>query len=119
VKLAVFNDADYPARVVVRMSAQDLGINETVQHTVQARGLKQITLDIVAETSGIFVLEVELETPDGAPITDPSNPETITIRSTEFNEIALGLTFGALAFLILFYITRSLRQRRHPEEAQA
>ena len=34
------------------------------------------------------------------------------MRSTEFNEVALGLTFGALAFLVLFYVTRAVRGRR-------
>jgi hypothetical protein len=36
----------------------------------------------------------------------------ITIRSTAFNRVALGITFGALAFLIFFYMFRVLRRRR-------
>jgi hypothetical protein len=67
-----------------------------------------LTVDVAAQSSGIFPLVVTVETPDGTFITD----KTIEVRSTEFNEIALGLTFGALAFLILFYITRAIRGRR-------
>jgi hypothetical protein len=115
VQIVVFNDADYPVRVRVHLTSPDLDFERTVDETVQARGLKQIRFDISAQTSGIFVLRTEVETPDGELITF----EEVTIRSTEFNEIALGLTFGALAFLVLFYITRTLRQRRRPEEAQA
>ncbi|HZA19378.1 MAG TPA: hypothetical protein VE889_00875, partial [Actinomycetota bacterium] len=50
--------------------------------------------------------------PDGL---DIGAPVTLTVRSTEFNEIALGLTFGALAFLILFYVVRGLRNRREAD----
>ncbi|MGH2807939.1 MAG: DUF6049 family protein [Actinomycetota bacterium] len=115
IQIVVFNDADYPVRVRVHLSSSDLDLERTVEETVQARGLKQVRFDISADTSGIFTIQAEVETPDGRGIA--ATP--ITIRSTEFNEIALGLTFGALAFLILFYITRTVRQRRHPEQAEA
>ena len=113
VQVTIFNDADYPARVNVHVSSPELNVERTFSETVRARGLSQVKFDVVAETSGIFALEVELQTPEGA---DIGERQVISIRSTEFNEIALGLTFGALAFLVLFYVTRGARRRRVSEE---
>lgn len=108
IPLVVLNDASYDVSVTVRISSTDLRIDETFRITVQARGLRQLSVDVAAQSSGIFTVFVDVETPDGHPIDD----RRIQVRSTEFNEIALGLTFGALAFLVLFYITRAIRGRR-------
>lgn len=108
VPIVIFNDASYEASIRVRMESTDLNLDETFSRTVQANGLRQFTVDVAAQSSGIFPLVVTVETPDGTFITNKS----IQVRSTEFNEIALGLTFGALAFLVLFYVTRAIRGRR-------
>lgn len=113
VPVVIFNDASYEVSVSVNIASADLNLDETFPITVQANGLRQLTVDVAAQSSGIFPLLVTVETPDGTEITDKS----IQIRSTEFNEIALGLTFGALAFLVLFYITRAIRGRRAKVES--
>ena len=115
VKVVVFNDADYPVRVDVRVSSSELDLDRTFEETVQARGLRQIEFDVAAEASGLFSLLVSVETPEGRVVTS----KKIRIQSTEFNDIALGLTFGALAFLVLFYITRAARRRRSEGSAEA
>ena len=115
VKVVVFNDADYAVRVDVRVSSSELALDRTFEESVQARGLKQVEFDVAAEASGLFTLLVSVETPEGRVITS----KKIRIQSTEFNEIALGLTFGALAFLVLFYITRGARRRRSEETTEA
>lgn len=113
VPIVIFNDASYDVSVNVRIVSTDLNLEETYPITVQANGLRQLTVDVAAQSSGIFPLFVTVETPDGREI----HPATeIQIRSTEFNEIALGLTFGALAFLVLFYITRAVRGHRSKVE---
>lgn len=108
VQVVIVNDADYAVRVDVHVSSPELGLDRTFEETIQARGITQVKFDVVAEASGIFSLKVSVETPSGEEITT----KKIRIRSTEFNEIALGLTFGALAFLVLFYMTRGARRRR-------
>ncbi|HET7482793.1 MAG TPA: DUF6049 family protein [Actinomycetota bacterium] len=110
VPVVVFNEASYPVTLSVHLSSPQLQIDELYPETVQAHSLRQLNVDVnvPAQASGIFPLSVTVEAPDGEPIVS----RNISIRSTEFNEIALGLTFGALAFLILFYVTRSLRRRR-------
>jgi hypothetical protein len=109
VPIVIFNDASYEVSVNVHIVSTDLNLDDTHAITVQANGLRQLTVDVAAQSSGIFPLFVTVETPDGREI-HPA--KEIRIRSTEFNEIALGLTFGALAFLVLFYITRAVRGRR-------
>lgn len=109
VPIVIFNDASYAVSVNVHIVSTDLNLDDKHAITVQANGLRQLTVDVAAQSSGIFPLFVTVETPDGREI-HPA--KEIRIRSTEFNEIALGLTFGALAFLVLFYITRAVRGRR-------
>lgn len=109
VPIVIFNDASYEVSVNVHIVSTDLNLEETFPITVQANGLRQLSVDVAAQSSGIFPLFVTVETPDG---TEIHPAKEIQIRSTEFNEIALGLTFGALAFLVLFYITRAVRGHR-------
>lgn len=114
IPVVVFNDAGYEATVTVRISSADLRLNETFSIPVQARGLRQLSVDVATQSSGIFTVYVTVETPNGRLI--DRNP--VQVRSTEFNEIALGLTFGALAFLVLFYITRAVRTRKAQQEGR-
>ena len=116
IPIVVFNDASYDVSVNVVVRSSALGIDEQTATTIGAHGLRTITLDVETQSSGIFGAFVRVETPDGYDI----DSKTISVRSTEFNEIALGLTFGALAFLVLFYITRAIRSRqtRDPESAE-
>jgi hypothetical protein len=120
VPIVVFNEAAYRVAVTVHLESELLQIDETFSETIQAHSLRQLDVDVTvpAQSSGIFPLSVTVETPEGEVIA--SRPD-IRVRSTEFNQIALGLTFGALAFLILFYVTRSIRRRRTgtSEPAQA
>ena len=108
IPIVVFNDASYDVSVNVRITSANLELDESFPITVQARELRQLTVDVAAQSSGIFTVTAIVETPEGREI----DSKAIQVRSTEFNEIALGLTFGALAFLVLFYITRFLRGRR-------
>jgi hypothetical protein len=73
-------------------------------------------VDIRAGSSGIFPLEVAVETPDGSYEIDK---RSITVRSTEFNQVALLITLGALGFLVFFFLLRGIRRRRGPDEVAA
>jgi hypothetical protein len=81
-----------------------------------APGQRRVTVRVTTESSGIFPLTVQLLTPDGFEI---SEAKPITVRSTEFNEIALGVIFGALAFVVIFYVVRGIRRRRNRREPRA
>jgi hypothetical protein len=116
VELTVFNDATYDITIDIELSSEggDIKLDrEDLQELqdlpIAAGDNVQITVDARAESSGIFNLTAIAQTPQtGGDISS----RTITIRSTNFNRIALGLTFGALAFLVLFYAWRWLRRRR-------
>jgi hypothetical protein len=68
-----------------------------------------------AQASGTFPIEVRVETEDGHALT----VESVQVRSTEFNVVALAITLGAVLFLILFYVTKAIRRRRRREPASA
>ena len=113
IPLVVANDADFPTTVRITLTsperdlildphqipAQRIGAGESFQFTVEAE----------VRSSGIFQMEVNVDTPQGE--LDIAT-RSITVRSTAFNVVALGLTVGALAFLVVFYIMRVLRRRR-------
>lgn len=110
IQFIVFNDTGYEVEINVRLDARgDLEVTEPNRSLTIADNQQTMSYPVTARASGIFPITVRLETPDGFEIQEP---QTITVRSTEFNEIALGLTFGALAFLVLFYIVRAARRRR-------
>jgi Family of unknown function (DUF6049) len=120
IPVAVFNDADYPVRIRIQLVSPSLTFEtDAIEATFEPPGERLPNgVSATAKSSGIFPLTINIQTPDGR-LTFGS--KDITVRSTEFNRIALGLTFGALGFLILFYTARALRRRRGggPEEPAA
>ena len=105
----VVNNNDYGVTVEIAMTSEKLDLPGERLLKV-APGQHQVTIQVTTEASGIFPLSVQLKTPDGLNIHDA---KPIIVRSTEFNEIALGITFGALAFVIVFYAVRGIRRRRN------
>ena len=116
-QFVVFNETGYDVRVRVELDARgDLEVSDAVRDLVMTDDQQTISYDVTARASGIFPITVRLETPDGFEI---QRPQTITVRSTEFNQIALALTIGALAFLVLFYVGRGVRRRRRTAGAES
>ncbi|MDQ3984992.1 MAG: DUF6049 family protein [Actinomycetota bacterium] len=122
-ELFVNNSADYPVTVDVDFVSERPGQiridptdNEQLDDVVvEAGGRQSITVEAIAESSGIFRVNALVSTPGtGAEI----DVEAITIRSTNFNVVALGITFGALAFLILFYAVRLIKRRASPSATE-
>lgn len=112
IQLQVSNGNDYPVTLQIDLSSQKLDFErQEVQQTFQPQ-TTTITVEVTAQSSGIFPLDVILETPEGEPI-EPNGSKSIKVRSTEFNLVALAITLGALAFLVLFYLSRALRKRKH------
>ncbi|HEY7876543.1 MAG TPA: DUF6049 family protein, partial [Actinomycetota bacterium] len=111
IPVAVFNDNDYPVRIRIQLVSPGLSFEaETIEATFPP-GADRLPggVSATARSSGIFSLRINTQTPDGG-LTFGS--EVVTIRSTEFNRIALGLTLGALGFLVLFYMAKGIRRRR-------
>ncbi|MEA2508865.1 MAG: hypothetical protein QOG21_947 [Actinomycetota bacterium] len=101
--------ADHPVTVNVKLFSPKLGFDRSqLKGIVVQHGTQQIAVEATAQASGIFPVEVTVETPDGFVLAKKS----IQVRSTNFNQIALGLTGGALAFLIAFYVWGVVKKRR-------
>ena len=109
IPFSLVNENDFP--VIVELSLGSLKLDVADQDLTQELppGTSRLTVEATAQSSGTFPLDVQLTTTDGFVISRKS----ILIRSTEFNRVALGITLGALAFLISFYLWRGVRKRAH------
>lgn len=108
VPLVLTNETGYDVTLDIQVDWRDLDLEidpADVRRTF-APGSSPLLLTATANASGIYPVEVLIRTPDGAEI----DSRQISIRSTEFNEIALGITLGALAFLVMFYLFRGMRR---------
>jgi Family of unknown function (DUF6049) len=117
IPVVLFNRNPFAVQVTVRLDSRgeldfDGAPDRIFEHTLVPPGNQPLTAVANARSSGTFTLDVSVLTPNGQEITD----QPITIRSTRFNKIALGITIGALAFLVLFYTSRAVRNRRRPPE---
>jgi hypothetical protein len=113
IPLLLFNENEYPVTVRVKLiSSGGLSIadeNQEIEQRIAGGASRQIKVEVIARASGTFPLAIELATPGGLEI---QSTESVTVRSTAFNEIALAITFGAFAFLVLFYLVRATRRRQ-------
>ena len=113
IPLVIANGTGFPTtvRIAMRSPERDLVLDpeQLPAQRIEAGGSFQFTVEAIARSSGIFQMEVLVDTPRGEL---EIASRSITIRSTAFNLIALGLTVGALVFLVVFYVMRLLRRRR-------
>lgn len=117
-QIVLANETGYPVTIDIDLIAPQLTFDEDSMEKLSSTygpGNHPLTVQARARSSGKFQLAVQVETSDGFPITQ----KNIEIRSTVFNRIALTITFGALAFLILFSLSRGLQKRRRPPAAGA
>lgn len=112
IPLTVSNRTGFPTTLRVRLESpqRDLLLDPGLvpAQQIDNEDSLQFTVAAQARSSGIFRMEVLVETPDGALLVAE---KIITIRSTAFNRIALGITLGAFGFLVVFYLLRVFRRR--------
>lgn len=117
IPLTVSNRTGFPTTLRVRLESpqRDLSLDPVLvpaQRIADDDSL-QFTVEAQARSSGIFRMEVVVETPDGDLLV---SEKIITIRSTAFNRVALGITLGAFGFLVVFYLLRVFRRRAEDDE---
>ena len=114
--LVLFNETDYAVTLNIAIDWQSLDVEVERADDMQtfAPGRSHLPLQVTARSSGIFPVRVAIETPSGEEI----ESKRISIRSTQFNEVALAITLGALAFLISFYLFRGIRGRAAKEPSE-
>lgn len=108
-QLVLTNEATYPAEVALQLISAGLDLEDNTIEGIYEPGDHPLTITAGANSSGVFPMEARLETVDGEFVIQEKD---IIIRSTNFNRIALVITLGALAFLILFYATRAARRKK-------
>ncbi|MDQ3914494.1 MAG: DUF6049 family protein [Actinomycetota bacterium] len=109
VQFLVRNENPYPVRLDVGLESPNLRVAELdVPDEFPADATTPVEASVSAQTSGIFQVSLTATTPAGGEVDEL----VISVRSTELNQIALGITLGALAFLVSFYVYRGVRRRR-------
>lgn len=115
IPVRVVNDAGYPIKVRLRLASQKLTFDGDDVQTFDV-GRTPLAIPVRATSSGVFPLSLALVTPDGSEIITESRP---SVRSTEFNNIALVITVGAFLFLVAFYALRWYRKRNAAARVEA
>jgi hypothetical protein len=101
--------ADHPVTININLFSPKLGFDRSqLTGIVVQHGTQQVAVEATARASGIFPVEVTVETADGYVMARKS----IQVRSTNFNQIALGLTLGAFVFLVVFYVGTAIKKRK-------
>lgn len=114
IPLVLLNRTSYPVslRVALETFDRDINISDPEIERTFEPGATPLPLQVTARSSGIYRVRTTVESPDGFVVHETA----ISIRSTQFNEMALAITLGALGFLVLFYVVRRIRAR-HPTPA--
>jgi hypothetical protein len=99
---------DVSLEIHIEYTGRDLEITDRIISDTFEPGATNLPIEASARASGIYPVQIRVTTSDGYEVYETS----IRIRSTEFNEIALGITVGALAFLVAFYLFRSGRRKK-------
>ena len=101
-----------PLRVTIQLrSAQFEFPDGDAQEIVLQRPNQVVTFRVVAKAAGQNPISVLVLAPSGSVI---GLPQTIVVRSTAVNKIALIVTLGAAALLALLYLRRWLRRTKTP-----
>ena len=111
VPLVLFNETGHDVTVAIDFDWRDLDLNITPERLERTfpPGASPLAVEAEARASGIYLARATVTTPDGVTI----DQRPISIRSTEFNEVALAITVGAFSFLVLFYAFRGFRRRKN------
>ena len=120
IPLSFQNQADHPVRVQVHFLSDKLDFVEFAdgESTLLELepGVTTIDFNVRAFTSGSFPLNVEMTTPDGA-VELELDHRRITIRSTALSGVGAALTFGALGFLVVWWMASFRRSWRAKQRA--
>ena len=110
VPMVLENNTGYNVSLEIHIEStdRDLEISDRIISDTFEPGATNLPVEASARASGIYPVRIRVTTSDGYEVHQTS----IRIRSTEFNEIALGITVGALAFLVMFYLFRSGRRKK-------
>jgi hypothetical protein len=114
--VTVVNKLDVSVRVRVRLSGQGtVGFYaQDTPVTLDAGKRTLLRIKTTVTRSGRFPVQAALLTPDGDPL---NRPIALTVQSTAYGTVALGITGAAFALLLLLLIRRIVQRIRAEQQA--
>jgi hypothetical protein len=109
VPIAVFSTSRLPLHAELHLHSLALGFRRSTVPVVLHGRNNVIEVQVSARTVGDFPIELRLTTPSGHFQLSSGN---LLIRSTAISSVALGLTAGAAAFLVLWWARSAFKRRR-------
>ncbi len=116
VPVTLENNTTFTVNVVLSLASTDhsrLRSATRVTLTVPPLQKEQIEVDVDAEGAGTFPVDIQILTPAGRPLS-AGPPLRILVKSTVFGVIAVAITGGSLAILVLAVAIRLFRRLRAP-----
>ncbi|MDQ3734175.1 MAG: DUF6049 family protein, partial [Actinomycetota bacterium] len=117
--LTVFNNNPFTVEVTVRLAPRGApGVTTTnVVQVLPEQTRTTIPVPANVQRSGSFTMIASISSPSGSPL---GTPVQLRVQSTAYGPVALAITFGAAALLVLLFARRSVkywrgRRRRLPD----
>jgi Family of unknown function (DUF6049)/Glycosyl hydrolase family 57 len=107
IPIRVTNGNSLPLRVIVRLVSPHLRGTPQSGMVLAAQSTQTVDFDVRLATTGRFPVRVEVTSPSGGVI----NQDTLIVRSTAYNRIALIITIGAAALSLLIWARRFVPRR--------
>jgi Family of unknown function (DUF6049) len=102
IPVVVTSRTGYPIRVQVRLLSNRLDISSRVLKVDVEQRSAPLLFHVQAKTTGRFPVQVQILTPSGVTL----DTGQLVVRSTAYNMVALLVTIGAAAFLLLWWARR-------------
>jgi hypothetical protein len=103
IPVRVTNDNDIPVHVLIRLVSSHLTAPDA-DRVFAAGETATVNFDVALRTAGLFRVDVQVVSPSGRAISHAQ----LIVRSTGFNRIAILITLGAAAMLLLVWARRFL-----------
>jgi hypothetical protein len=107
IPVRVSNANGEPLKVSVRLVSPHLKGTPQSSMILKARATQTVTFDVRLNTTGRFPVDVEVTAPSGRVISN----NTLIVRSTAYNRIALFITVGAALLALAVWARRFLPRR--------
>ena len=107
VPVTVSNEGPHPLKFSVRLDSPWLLDEPTAELELAAGDSRTVRLQAELRSTGRFPVQVQMVSPSGRLI----GQQTLAVRSTEYNRIALLITIGAALVLIAMWARRFLPSR--------
>ncbi len=107
IPVRVTNGNAEPLKVTVKLVSPHLSGTPQSSMVLKAEATQTVTFDVRLNTTGRFPVDVEVASPTGRVI----STDTLIVRSTAYNRIALLITVGAALLALLVWARRFLPRR--------